>query len=124
MTLLVRDVMTIGVPVCRDAETCGAVAARLTGEVVVALDEDGMACGWATRDQLMAGCARPVDDVMDEDIPTVPADIPMEAAAQIMRDRGVAHLFLMHDWPGERRPSAVISLSAIEARLREIAPED
>ncbi len=53
--ILVRDVMTIGVPVCRDSETCGAVAARMGGktsqvsetcEVCVALDEDGMACGW------------------------------------------------------------------------------
>ena len=116
--LLVRDVMTIGVPVCRDTETCGAVAARLTGggpPVVVVLDEDGMACGWLTRDRLAAEAAtRPVGEVMDEDIPTVPPDIPVEAAAQLMRDRGVEHLFLMHDWPGEPRPSAVISLKAIE----------
>lgn len=112
---LVREVMTIGVPVCRDSETCGAVAARLTGEVVVALDEDGMACGWATRNQVMeAGPTRTIGEVMDEDIPTVPPDIPAEAAAQLMRDRGVEHLFLMHDWPGEPRPSAVISLKSIE----------
>jgi hypothetical protein len=51
---------------------------------------------------------------MDERIPTVPPDIPAEAAAQIMRDQGVEHLFLMHAWPGEPRPSAVISLQAIE----------
>ena len=29
---LVRDVMTIGVPVCRDSERCGEVAARLDRE--------------------------------------------------------------------------------------------
>ena len=119
--LLVRDVMTIGVPVCRDTETCGAVAARLTGggpPVVVVLDEDGMACGWLTRDRLAAEAAtRPVGEVMDEDIPTVQPDIPAEAAAQLMRGRGVEYLFLMHDWPGEPRPSAVISRQAVEARL-------
>lgn len=116
--MLVRDVMTIGVPVCRDAETCGAVAARLSAEVVVALDEDGMACGWLTRKQLTdADPSLAIGAVMDEDIPTVPPDIPAQAAAQLMRDRGVEHLFLMHDWPGEPRPSAVISLKAVAARL-------
>ncbi len=113
--LLVRDVMTIGVPICREGETCGAVAARLKEDVVVVLDEDGMACGWLTRERLgEQEAATPVGEVMDEDIPTVPPDIPVEAAAQLMNDRGVQHLFLMHDWPGEPRPSAVISLCAIE----------
>jgi len=122
--LLVRDVMTIGVPVCRDTETCGMVAARLAGggpPVVVVLDEDGMACGWLTRERLAAeAAARPVGEVMDEDIPTVAPAIPAAAAAQMMRDHGVEFLFLMHDWPGEPRPSAVISLKAVEERLREI----
>lgn len=120
---LVRDVMTIGVPVCRDTETCGVVAARLEkqggAEVVAVLDEDGMACGWVTRERLAgAESTRTVSEVMDEDIPTVPPDIPVEAAAQLMRDRGVSHLLLMHDWPGEPRPSAVISLKSIEERAR------
>ena len=118
--LLVRDMMTIGVPVCRDTETCSAVAARLEGEAVVVLDEDGMACGWLTRERLATeAAARPVGAVMDEVIPTVAPDIPVEAAAQLMLDRGVEYLFLMHDWPGEPRPSAMISLKAVEKRLRE-----
>jgi CBS domain-containing protein len=74
-----------------------------------------MACGWLTRDRLNGQeAATPVREAMDEDIPTVPPDIPVEAAAQLMRDRGVQYLFLMHDWPGGPRPSAVISLEAIE----------
>ncbi len=120
-TLLVRDLMTIGVPVCRDSEPCGAVAQRLAGlgvEVVVALDDDGMACGWATRAALAAEPAhRPVAEVVDEDIPTVPPDIPAQAAGQLMRDQAVDYLFLMHSWPGEPRPSAVISRAAIEHAL-------
>ena len=119
---LVRDVMTIGVPVCRDTETCGVVAARLEqtpgiADVVVVLDEDGMACGWLTRERLVENAIHFVSEVMDEDIPTVAPDLPAEVAAQLMRDRGVEYLFLMHDWPGEPRPSAVISRQAIEARL-------
>jgi CBS domain-containing protein len=116
--LLVRDVMTIGVPVCRETETCATVAARLTGEVVVVLDADGMACGWTTFDILSrAAYGETVGEVMEDGIPTVPPDIPIETAAQLMRDRGVQHLFLMHAWPGEPRPSAVISLKAVEERL-------
>jgi CBS domain-containing protein len=138
--LLVRDVMMIGVPVCRDTETCGAVAVRLgektsrvsrsapeatrsgveTCEVCVVLDKDGMACGWLTRERLATeAAARPVGEVMDEDIPTIAPNIPAQTAAQIMRDRGVEFLFLMHDWPGEPRPSAVVSLKDVEKRLHE-----
>jgi CBS domain-containing protein len=116
--------MTIGVPVCRDTERCAAVAARLAGEVVVVLDEDGMACGWATRLRLLAHPDSPVGEVMDEDIPTVSPTLPAEAAAQRMRDRGVEFLFLMHDWPGEPRPSAVIARSTIEQRLMEAVHGD
>ena len=121
-TLLVRDVMIIGVPVCHEAERCGDVEARLTrqsahAEVVGVLDEDGSACGWISRERLRQNFTHAVGEVMEEEIPTVPPDIPAKTAAQIMRDRGVEYLFLMHDWPGEPRPSAVISLKAIEQRL-------
>ena len=123
MTLLVRDVMTIGVPVCRGVESCGVVAGRLESqraEAVVALDENGMACGWATREQLARQpAARPVAEVLDEDIPAVPPDIPALAALQLMEDRGVTVLFLMHGWPGEPRPAAYLSRRAIEQKLLE-----
>ena len=119
--LLVRDIMTIGVPVCRDDETCGAVLGRLARHpvpVVVALDDDGMACGWATLDRLAASAPDTrIGEVMDEDIPTVPPEIPAAAAAQLMRDQGVDYLFLMHSWPGAPRPSAVLVRQAVEARL-------
>jgi hypothetical protein len=113
--------MTIGVPVCRDEETCGGVLARLKNPrvpVVVALDEDGIACGWLTLARLAeAPAAEPVSAVMDEVIPTVPPDIPAAAAAQLMCDQGTEYLFLMHDWPGALRPAAVISRQTIETRL-------
>ncbi len=118
--VLVRDVMTIGVPTCRADEACGVIAARLARlphrpEVAVVLDEDGMAAGWVSRAALgQADPERTVDAVMDEDIPELPPDIPAQAAAQIMRDRGLTHAFLMHSWPGEPRPSAVLALSTLE----------
>ena len=117
--MLVRDLMTIGVPVCRDTETCPEVKARLEKqksdvEALIALDEDGMLCGWLTRDQLDRNERKFIHEVMDEEIPTVSPTLPVEAAAQLMRDKGVQYLFLIHDWPGVPRPSAVISLKTIE----------
>lgn len=118
--VLVRDVMTIGVPTCRGDERCGAMAARLARlpnqpEVAVVLDDDGMSAGWVSRAALEgADPASTVDSVMDEDIPEVPPDIPALAALQILRDRGLTHAFLMHSWPGEPRPSAVLALSTLE----------
>lgn len=117
--MLVRDLMTIGVPVCRDTETCGDVSARLTkqkveADVIVAMDADGMSCGWLTRDQLDHDQSKLIHEVMDEEIPTVSPTLPVETAAQLMREKGVQHLLLMHDWPGEPRPSAVISLKKIK----------
>ncbi len=113
--------MTIGVPICRETETCAGVAARLAAaQVVVALDDMGRPSGWATRDQLaQPPTTRTVAEVMNEDIPTVPPDIPAETAALMMRDRGVAFLFLIHAWPGEARPSAYVSRQTIEQRLSE-----
>ncbi len=118
--VLVRDVMTIGVPTCHGDERCGVLAARLARlpnqpEVAVVLDEDGMSAGWVSRAGLeTADAESPVETVMDEDIPELPPDIPAAAAAQMMRDRGLTYVFLMHSWPGEPRPSAVLALSTLE----------
>lgn len=121
---LVRDLMTIGVPVCRETETCMAVLARLVqqkvaAEALVALDEDGMTCGWVRRDQLSVAGEKLISEIMDEDIPTVSPTLSVEVAAHKMRTHGVSHLFLIHDWPGEPRPSAMISLKQIEAALNQ-----
>ncbi len=118
--LLVRDVMTIGVPVCDADERCGTVSARLAllpgqPDAAVVLDEDSLPCGWVSLVGLdQSDPERAVESVMDEDIPGVPPDIPAQAALQVMRDRGATHLFLMHDWPGEPRPSAVLALRTLE----------
>lgn len=121
MTLLVRDVMTIGVPICRESETCAEALAHLSrAPVVVVLDAQGRACGWAARDQLArVPAGRTVAEAMDDEIPTIPPDVPAEAALLLMCDRGLGYLFLMHSWPGEPRPSAYVSRETIEQRLLE-----
>ena len=120
-TLLVRDVMTIGVPICRESEACGAVAVRLGGTpVVVVLNAAGAACGWTTRSALERQTAvATIGEMMEEAIPTIPPDIPAAAALQLMRDQGLDFMFLMHMYPGEPRPSAYLAREALERRLLE-----
>jgi Mg/Co/Ni transporter MgtE len=125
--LKVRDVMTIGVPVCREAETCGEVAARLErqrepAEVIVVLDGYGRACGWMARERLIrSDPTTAVGEVADEEIPTVPPDWPAEAALRHMQARGLDHLLLLHHWPGEPRPAAYVWRRTLEERLRDEA---
>ena len=38
---LVRDLMTVGMPVCRDTETCSAVAARSSPLALLSLWREG-----------------------------------------------------------------------------------
>jgi CBS domain-containing protein len=123
--LLVRDVMTIGVPVCSELEQCGVVESRLArqhsqAEIVVALAFGGIASGWLTCERLSeADPDLAVCEVMEEGFETVPPDIPAEAAAQIMQDRGLEYLFLMHDWPGQLRPAAFVSRAALQQYLAQ-----
>jgi hypothetical protein len=56
-------------------------------------------------------------DVMDEDIPEAPADIPLTAVVQLMADFGVDHLFFMHHAGGRAWPASVINLRDIVKAL-------
>jgi hypothetical protein len=46
---------------------------------------------------------------MTEDMPQVPPDIPLTAAAQIMRDLGVRIVFMVHNADGITYPAAMLS---------------
>jgi CBS domain-containing protein len=61
-----------------------------------------------------------VADVMRPDIPEVPPDIPATAAAQIMLDRGVREIYLMHHGGGMSWPAAVLRFEDV---LRYLAAE-
>jgi CBS domain-containing protein len=55
---------------------------------------------------------------MRDEVPQVPADIPLAAAAQIMDDLGVRSLFVMHLSGGIEYPVSVISTQHL---LRHLA---
>lgn len=130
---LVRDLMTVGVPTC----PLHTAAADLTGlmlekqfEGVIVLDELGHAAGVVTWDELVAAYAdegyqqATAADIMRADVPQVPPDIPLTAAAQIMRDWGVRILFMMHHAGGINYPAAMLSYRHLLRHIAGKEPED
>jgi predicted transcriptional regulator len=121
--LLVRDVMRIGVPTCKLEDTLAHVAALMIDggyTAVIVLDGEADTRGWinerilasaykqaaATHEDASALAAQ---DVMVEDVPECPSDIPLAAAAQLMADAGVDHLFFLHRAGGLTWPASVLS---------------
>lgn len=115
---LVRDLMTVGVPTCSlETSITDLTELMLAEELegVVVLDHQGHAAGVVTRDELVAAycrddCqSRQAAEVMRADVPQIPPDIPLSAAAQIMQDLGVRVLFLMHHAAGIEYPAAYLT---------------
>lgn len=126
---LVRDLMTIGVKACTPSMLIGEVARLLLEydlEGLVVLDHEGHAVGVVTQDELVSAYGRAdarsltAADIMRDDVPSLPPDIPLTAAAQLMQDMGVRIVFLMHNSAGIIYPAAVLSYRHL---LRHLAAE-
>jgi CBS-domain-containing membrane protein len=127
--LLVRDLMSVGVQTCTPDTSIGELTRLLLDkdlEGVIVLDQEGRAVGVVSRDDLVRAYTRDdcrrltAGEVMTEDVIQVPPDIPLTAAAQIMRDKGVRVIFLMHNAAGISYPAAVISYTHF---LRHLAAQ-
>ena len=111
---LVRDLMSVGVLTCTPETrvvdlTRVLLEKDLEGAVV--LDDRGHAAGIVTRDDLVRAYATgddlqdlAVQAVMQDGVPQIPPDIPLTAADQIMQDRGLRIVFLMHHAGGIEYP--------------------
>jgi len=116
-TLLVRDVMRIGVPTCKPEDPIELLAQQMIDQgwsALVVMDEDGDARGWINDHMLAAAYVRAAtdqtaQDIMEEHVPDAPADIPLGAAVQLMADLGVDHLFFMHNAGGKSWPASVLN---------------
>lgn len=128
---LVRDLMQVGVPTCAP-ETPVVELARLMLEkgfegVVVLDGEQGSALGAVSQDDLVRAYAQggyeglTATAVMQEDIPQVPPDIPLTAAAHIMQDQGVRVLYMMHHAGGIVYPAAMLTYHHL---LRHLGVQD
>ncbi len=128
--LLVRDLMSVGVTTCKtDTPVVEVARLLLEGEMegMVVLDDEGHAAGVVSREELVQVYSRDdcreltVEDVMRDGVPQIPPDIPLPAAAQLMRDEGVRAVFLMHHSGGISYPAAVLSYKHL---LRHLAAHD
>ncbi|MGQ9850483.1 MAG: CBS domain-containing protein [Aggregatilineaceae bacterium] len=124
--LLVRDLIGPAVT-CSPGLPLAEVARLLLAhdlEAMIVLNEDGHAVGMVSQDELVAGYGRPdrdsltAEDVMNERIPQVRPDLPLAAAAQIMRDMGVRALFVMPQRGGITYPAGMLSYRQL---LRHLA---
>lgn len=127
---LVRDLMSIGVLTCSpDTPVMDLARVLLEKELegAVVLDEQGHAIGIVCRDDLVRAYSAgdyedlAVERLMRDGVPQIPPDIPLAAAAQIMQDRGVRIMFMMHHAGGIEYPAAMLSYKNI---LRHMAMND
>lgn len=125
--LLVRDVMRIGVPTCKVEDPILPLAQQMIDQgwtAIVVMDDDGDARGWINERMLAVAYTQgdrvsdmTAADVMDEDVPEAPADIPLSATVQLMADQGVDHLFFMHNAGGKSWPASVLNLRDVVKAL-------
>jgi len=130
---LVRDLMTVGVPSCAPDTPMTDIAGLLLQEAlegVVVLNSEGHAVGVVTQDELVRCLGRDdidtltAEDVMRDELPQVPPEIPLNAAAQIMQDMGVRLLYVMHNAGGRGYPAAVISYRHLLRQLSAATEDD
>ncbi len=111
--------MTVGVPTCAPDTPLTEIARLIVEqgyEAIIVLDPaEGHALGVVGQDELVRAYTQPdgrslkAEDIMRDGVLQVPPDIPLVAAAQIMQDRGVRALFLMHHAGGIEYPAAMIT---------------
>jgi len=127
---LVRDLMTVGVPTCKTTALVDDIARFLIDnnvEEMVVLGTEGEGVGVVGYEELVRAYGREdiqsltAEQVMHEGVPELPSDIPLTAAAQMMRDKGIRVAYMTHNSSGVIYPAAMISYKHI---IRHIAAQD
>lgn len=131
--LLVRDLMSVGVATCAPDTPIIEIARLLLEkqlEAVVVLNEEGHAVGVVSQKELAQAYTRDnrqeltAEAVMRDGVPSVPPDIPLTAAAQIMQDQGLRVVYLMHHAGGITYPAAVLSYQHLLRHLAARSDEE
>jgi CBS domain-containing protein len=129
-TKLVRDLMTVGVPTCKWDIPIKDIARFLLEhhvEAMCVLDAEGHGVGVVGEQELVAAYGREdleslkAEDVMSEGVPELPAELPLAAAAQMMKDKGIRTAYMLHNSAGIIYPAAFISYRHL---LRHMAAQD
>lgn len=122
MPKFVRDVMSRSVVTCTPETSVREAARRMTehrlSALVVVDEASGELEGIVSRSDLARAYEKDydavkVESVMTQDVESIIPDIPVSAAVQIMLDRNIDRLIIMHAKPAPQRPVGVLSLSAV-----------
>jgi len=128
--LLVRDLMTVGVPTCKTDVLAVDIARFVIDnnvEEMVVLGSEGEGVGIVGYEELVRAYGRDdlnkltAEQVMREGVPELPSDIPLTVAAQMMRDQNIRVAYMIHNSSGIIYPAAMISYKHI---IRHIAAKD
>jgi len=128
--LLVRDLMTVGVPTCKTSTPIIEIARFLIQnnvEEMVVLGSEGEGVGVVGHEELVAAYQHTdvrdftAEQVMREGVPELPADIPLTVAAGMMRDKKIRVAYMNHNSAGIIYPAAMISYKHI---IRHLAARD
>ena len=116
--VLVRNIMTVGVPTCKTTTLALDVARYLLEkniEEMVVLNEEGEGVGVCGYEQLIGVIGRgdfeslTAEAIMREGVPELPAELSIIAAAQVMKDQGIRVAYMTHNAAGIIYPAASIS---------------
>lgn len=128
---LVHDLMQIGVTTCPGstsiAELAEIILSRDLFSVVILDPEDGNAVGVVDQSDLIRAFSLDhyeeltAEQIMQESIPQIPADIPLKTAIQMMLDNHIQTYYLMHHSGGILYPAAYFSYRNV---LRLLAARD
>jgi CBS domain-containing protein len=128
--LLVRDLMTIGVPTCKTSTSIVDIARFLVEqnvEEMVVLGSEGEGVGVVGYEELVSAYGREdaqaltAEDVLREGIIELPSDIQLVVAAQMMKDKNCRVAYMNHNSAGIIYPAAMISYRHI---VRHLAAKD
>lgn len=127
---LVRDLMSVGVQTCSLDTPIQQIANFLVKsdlDCVVVLDEEGHAQGVVDQDDMVKAYASDdwsslkAEDILKENVPQIPPDLLLSAAAQLMRDMKVRSAFMMHHAGGINYSAGVITYKHL---LRHMAAQN
>jgi CBS domain-containing protein len=128
--LLVRDLMTVGVPTCKRSTPVNEIARFLLEnnvEGMCVLDDEGQGVGVVGWEEMVIAYSREdirvltAEEVMREGMPTLKADVTLALAAQFMRDQKTRIAFMTHNAAGIIYPAAYITYRHL---IRHLAAKD
>ena len=132
-SILVRDLMTVGVATCKTGTSIREAAQFLLDnhlEELVVINSSGEGAGVCGYEELINVFGSEnlsnftVEAVMREGVPELPADIPVVTAAQLMKDMGIRVAYMNHHAAGITYPAAFISYKHILRCLVANDPQD